>query len=104
MAEEERVDQSGEVVERVAIFVRAGLVAVSEAQIVRCDDAEFRRELRDKITEHMRRRREAMQQDDGRRVGRSGLAIENLLPLNEGVIIFRHTMSPFFSSVCTLAA
>src|SRR5262249_47894540 len=52
---------------------------VAEAEVVWGDDVVAVGQCRDEVAEHMRAGREAVQEHDGRRVGRTGLSEEDLL-------------------------
>ena len=68
----------GQVVEAVVEVLQSRLVAVAEAGVVRRHHVVPVGQRRNQVAEHVRRGREAVQQQDGRGVGRAGLAVEDL--------------------------
>ena len=92
MCEEQLLDLRGDVVEVVLKVVRRGSIAVAEAEVVRRDNVEVAGELRDQLPEHVRRRRKAMKQNDRRIRGRAGLAVEDLVALDGGMLVRSHVV------------
>jgi hypothetical protein len=72
------VDHVRNTVERVTEFLPRRHIGLAEAGKVRRDDMKSISNERDQVTEHVARAREAVQQQELRRIGRPCLAIENL--------------------------
>src|SRR5260370_31389279 len=72
------VDHAGDVVERVMEFFSSWHVGPTEPGKVRRDDMKPVREERDQVAEHVARAREAVQQQQLRRLGWPRLALENV--------------------------
>ena len=75
---EQAMDQLFEAVKRVGEFRTIGHVALSVTRVVRGDHVIPIAELRDQVSEHMRRGREAVQQQHDRGVARSCFPIKDL--------------------------
>jgi hypothetical protein len=90
MMEQQLFDERGQIVERVAKIRRVGLVAITEAKEIGSDNMELVSELRDQIAEHMRGRRKAVQQNNRWSSGGTGFAVENLVAVDGGVVMFCH--------------
>ena len=80
----EAVDRLGDLVEGVAA---ARHVGVPEARQVGSDDVEAIGEARDQIAEHVAGAREAMEQQQLRRAGLAGFAIEDVEAVHVGFAI-----------------
>jgi hypothetical protein len=65
---DEVLDDVGQVIERVLELGHRRRVAVAEARVVGRDEVKIRSKRRHKIAEHVRRRREAVQQQQRRGV------------------------------------
>ena len=78
---------------------RRGSIAVAETEVVRRDNVEVAGELRDQFPEHVRRRRKAMKQNDRRIRGRAGLAVEDLVALNVGMLVRSHVFPLVVNSI-----
>ena len=80
----EAVDDVGDVVEGVGEVAARRHVRLAEARQIGRDDVEAVGQQRDEIAEHVARRREAVQQQQLRRIGGARLAIENLEAVHIG--------------------
>ena len=89
---EQLLDLRRDVVEVVLKVGRRGSIAVAEAEVVRRDNVEVAGELRDHFPEHVRRRRKAMKQNDRRIRGRAGLAVEDLVAFDGGMLVCSHVV------------
>jgi hypothetical protein len=67
----------GDAIERVGEVLRVRRIAVAKAGVVRRDEVELPAESRQERLVHARRRREAVQEQERRRAGAPGLAIED---------------------------
>jgi hypothetical protein len=74
----EGLQHIGEMIEGVRKRVDARASAVAKAGIVRRNEVIAIGQPRDQIAKHMRGSREAVQEEDGRRIARAGLSIEDL--------------------------
>ncbi len=81
-------DDDAEVVKGVVKFVNRRHGAVAVTGIIRRHEVELVSQLGDQVAEHMRRSGEAVQQQQGWCIGRSGLAIENGLPIDFNGAVF----------------
>src|SRR6202044_1365942 len=86
------LDHASDLVERVIELISGRHVGLTEPGKVRRDHMKSVGEERDKITEHVSRAREAVQQQKLQRAGRSGFAIENLetIDVDRGISDGRH--------------
>jgi hypothetical protein len=91
--EEQLLDLRGDAVEGVSKVGRRGRIAVVEAEVVRRDNVKVAGEQRDQLPEHVRRRRKAMKQNDRRICGRAGLAVEDLVALDVGMLVSSHVIA-----------
>ena len=80
----EAVDDVGDMVEGVGEVAPRRHVRLAEARQVGRDDVEAIGQERDEVAEHVARAREAVQQQQLRRVGGAGLAIEDLEAVHIG--------------------
>ena len=80
------VDVRCKVVEGVLELAHTRRIAVAEPDVIRRDDMKLVRELRDQITEHMRRAGKTVQQHDGWRLFGPCLTVEHLEAANGGVV------------------
>jgi hypothetical protein len=90
----EAPDDLGQVVEGVGEAGRVGRVAVAETRVVRGDEVEGVGQPRQQRFPHPRGGREAVQQQDGRPVGRARLAVEDRHPVDVGPLVHRVTHDP----------
>ena len=92
----EAVDDGGDVIECVFEFAPRWHVRPAEAGQVGRDDVEAIGQKRDQIPEHVARAWDAMEQQQRRRVGGSGLAIKDSHAVYIGRAIFDggHCVSP----------
>ncbi len=79
---EQTLGRLGQVVERVRVLARSGRRRVPESDVVGRDHAETVGQARDQVTVHVRRGREAVQQDDHRSLRVAGLSVEDLLAID----------------------
>ena len=92
---EQRVDVVGERVEGVVELVDAGQLGVAEARVVRGDDVVAVGQRGDQVAVHVRAGGRAVQQDDGGRVRRPGLAVEDPAAGDLGVaVVCRSCLTP----------
>ena len=89
----------GEGVEGVVELVDAGALGVAEPGVVRRDDVVAVGQCGNQVAVHVRTGGGAVQQDDGGRVGRPGLAVEDLSAGDLGVAVVRDVMSNPFNAV-----
>ena len=75
---DEGLHEDGQVVEAVVEAVQSRLVAVPESGVVRRHEVEPVGQRRNQVAEHVRGGWESVQQQDGRGIGRTGLAVEDL--------------------------
>ena len=74
----------GQAVEAVAKSPHRRRVGVAEADIIRRDHMETVGQQRDQVAIHVAAGGKTMQQDDGRRRGIAGLAVEDVLAIDRG--------------------
>ncbi len=84
---EQLVDHPGKMIKRVVEARPVGYCAVPESRIVRRDDVILVRELREQVAELPRRRGEAMQQEQHRRIRGPRLAVANIDSFHDGVAV-----------------
>src|SRR5262245_13784256 len=86
------VDHTGNVIERVTEVFSRRHIGLTEPGKVRRDDMKPVSEERDQVTEHVAGAREAVQQQELRRLGRPRLAIEHLeaIDISRAVLDRRH--------------
>jgi hypothetical protein len=85
----EAPDDLGQVIEGVGEAGRVGGVAMPETRVVRCDQMEGVGQPCQQRLPHPRGGREAVQQQDGRPVRRSRLAVEDRHSVNVGPLVHR---------------
>jgi hypothetical protein len=78
----EVIHNLGDVIEGIREFFRVRPVAVSKAWVIGRDKVMAIRKPSEERLEHPRRRREAVQQENRRRIFRAGLPVENGKPIN----------------------
>ena len=83
----QRIDHVGIMGEAVGELAMVGCVALAKARIVRRDHMIAIGQQRDQVAEHVRRRREAVEQQHHRAVGGAGFAIEHLDAIDRGAAI-----------------
>jgi hypothetical protein len=77
--------QPGQRVEGVPEFIRSWCVGQAEAEVVGCDDVIPIGQRRDQVAEHERAGREAVQQQQGRRLCRARLPEEQPAAVHGGI-------------------
>ncbi len=90
----EAFDHLGEVVEAVREGRPRGRLGEAEARQVGRDDVEAVRQQRDQVAEHVRRAREAVQQQQGGSRAIAGLAIEDLVRADGDGVETNHGKTP----------
>ena len=84
----------GQVLKCVAEPFAVGCIREAEAREVGCNHMVAVRQGRNEVAEHVRRRGEAVQQENRWVSFRAGFAIKNLGALDEGMVIAGHSVSP----------
>src|SRR5262249_19045217 len=89
----ELIDDLSEVIEGVGELLAIGGLGESEAGQIGCNYVIALSKNRNEVAEHVRRRGESVEQQDGRSVPGAGLAIEDAGIADIGVVIVGHATS-----------